>query len=92
MIKLFCLIFFRCIQCSKELPFNDINGTLDHFSTHIWVKIQESNSKKGEDLFNGLFMSLPLEPWLKDQGLVQDHGEGKKFMTEMRKRVQDIIR
>jgi hypothetical protein len=72
------------------LPFSDSNGALDHFSTHIWVKLQETN-KKSVDLLNYLIMSLPLDKWLEHQGLSKDHGDGRSFMKEMKKRAQDII-
>ena len=73
------------------MPFSDSNGALDHFSTHMWVKLQETN-KKSEDLLNYLIMSLPLDKWLEHQGLSKDHGDGRSFMKEMKKRAQDVIR
>jgi len=82
--------FSTCALCNKELPFSDSNGALDHFSTHIWVKLQETN-KKSDDLLNYLIMSLPLDKWLEHQGLSKDHGDGRSFMNEMKKRAQDII-
>ena len=36
-------------------------------------------------------MSLPLDKWLEHQGLSKDHGDGRSFMKEMKKRAQDII-
>ena len=55
------------------------------------MKLQETN-KKSDDLLNYLIMSLPLDKWLEHQGLSKDHGDGRSFMNEMKKRAQDIIR
>ena len=88
---LFFSLFSTCALCNKELPFSDSNGALDHFSTHIWVKLQETK-KKSDDLLNYLIMTLPLDKWLEHQGLSKDHGDGRGFMKEMKKRAQDIIR
>ena len=82
--------FSTCALCNKELPLSDSSGALDHFSTHIWVKLQETN--KSDNLLDYLLMSLPLDKWLEHQGLSKDHGDGRSFMKEMKKRAQDIIR
>ena len=80
------------------MAFDDQNAALDHFATHIWVRIQEANIKKMEehnkmeDLFNFLFTTLPLDKWLEEQNLAQDHPDAIKFLTEMKKRVHDVIR
>ena len=35
--------------------------------------------------------TLPMEKWLEEQGLAQDHPDAKVFIIEMKKRINDVI-
>ena len=64
---------------------------MEHFTAHIWLKIHEVNVEEIGDLNNYFLKTLPIEKWLKEQGLSQDHPDAKVFIIEMKKRISDLI-
>ena len=83
---------FKCVLCGRNLAFKDHNGAVEHFSTHVWIQMQDIKQENKSQLFNALMAKLPIKPWLDHHDLTPAKSpEGKIFVKILAKRVQDII-
>lgn len=89
------LKYFKCKLCTKELQNGDHKVAIDHFSTHIWLKMQTVKPSKiieeQKSLFNALISSIPLDDWLIFNNLQPLENDTMEIYEDMKKRVNDII-
>ena len=81
---------FKCVLCGKKLPYKDNSAAVEHFSTHVWVNLQDIKQEKDKSqLHNACMAKLPLNEWISHHQLVEQ--DKKAFCEQVSKKVKDII-
>ena len=83
---------FKCGLCNIELSKFPQKDIIDHFSTHLWIRLQQTKPiHNKDDFFNSFFSLIPMESWIEYQGWTRKQEEAVALMQKVHDRVSMII-